>query len=100
MDIEPMLELCGFPPYEKEYRFHPTRKFRFDYAFPDKKLAIEIEGGIWIRGRHTRPIGYAKDCEKYNIAALMGWRVIRVTTGCDLESLLRAVHWAFFGGGE
>lgn len=63
--------------HEKEYRFHKTRRWRFDYAVPSYKLAIEIEGGIWIKGRHTRGAGYSKDCEKYNQAAIHGWTVLR-----------------------
>jgi very-short-patch-repair endonuclease len=64
---------------EKEYIFHPTRKWRFDYAIPEHKIALEVEGGVWTRGRHTRPEGFLGDIEKYNEAALLGWRVFRVT---------------------
>lgn len=61
----------------REHRFHPTRKWRFDFAFPDQKLAVEVEGGIFTGGRHTRGAGYRKDMEKYNAAAILGWRVLR-----------------------
>jgi len=65
-----------------EYRFHPQRKWRFDIAWPSLRLAVEIEGGIHGgRGRHIRPVGFKLDAEKYNEAAIMGWRVIRVTHG-------------------
>ncbi|MCM1168922.1 MAG: endonuclease domain-containing protein [Bacteroides sp.] len=64
---------------EKEYRFHPTRKWRFDYAIPAYKIAVEVEGGVWTQGRHTRPQGFLGDMEKYNTATLMGWRVFRTT---------------------
>lgn len=57
----------------REYRFHPTRKWRFDFAIPELKLAVEIEG----RGRHQTVDGFRKDCEKYNAALLLGWRVLR-----------------------
>ena len=69
------------PPPEREYPFAPPRKFRADFAWPDRRLLVEVEGGTWTRGRHTRPEGYAKDCEKYNTAALCGWRVLRFTGG-------------------
>ncbi len=64
---------------ETEYRFHPERKWRFDYAYPDKKIAIEQEGGVWIGGRHNRASGFLKDLEKYNAAAVLGWRILRYT---------------------
>lgn len=67
----------------KEYKFHPERRWRFDYAIPEHKIAIEVEGGVWTQGRHTRPQGFLGDIEKYNMATLMGWRVFR-TTPTDL----------------
>ena len=72
------LRAAGLPEPEREYKFHPTRKWRFDLAWPYDKLAVEIEGAVWVRGRHTRPSGFIGDCEKYNTATLAGWRVLRV----------------------
>lgn len=63
----------------KEYRFHPTRQWRFDYAIPDLRIAIEIDGGIWINGRHNRASGYLGDMEKFNTAATLGWVVLKFT---------------------
>jgi very-short-patch-repair endonuclease len=63
----------------KEYRFHPTRKWRFDFAWPSVMVAVEIEGGTWSGGRHATGAGMAKDCDKYNSATAMGWRVLRFT---------------------
>lgn len=63
-----------------EYQFTPDRRWRFDFASPDKMLGIEIEGGMWSKGRHTRAMGYTNDCEKYNAATLLGWRVFRFTS--------------------
>lgn len=68
------------PPPVEEFRFHPTRKWRFDFAWPERKIALEIEGGTWVAGRHTRGKGYESDCQKYNEAAILGWLVIRATT--------------------
>lgn len=87
----------GLPPYETEYRFHATRKWRFDYAWPSVKVAVEIEGGIWLKGkgkksRHTTGVGYSKDCEKYNHAAALDWAVIRLTS-LNLE---KSVEWVEF----
>jgi hypothetical protein len=69
----------GIPAPVPEYRFHPTRKWRADYAWPAAKIILEVEGGVWTKGRHTRGAGFLKDCEKYNAAALLGYRVLRVT---------------------
>lgn len=63
----------------KEYKFHTTRRWRFDYAIVDHKIAIEVEGGVWTSGRHTRSKGFLKDMEKYNTATSMGWRLLRTT---------------------
>ena len=71
-------ELPGPKPI-REFVFAPPRKWRFDFAYPEKKIAIEIEGGIWSAGRHTRGKGFESDCEKYNTATLLGWRVYRFT---------------------
>ena len=69
------------PELEREFRFHPTRKWRSDFAHPGSRTLIEIEGGIFMRagGRHTRGGGYAKDAEKYLEAVLLGWTVLRLT---------------------
>lgn len=63
----------------KEFKFHPVRKWRFDYAVPEYKIALEVEGGVWTGGRHISPKGFLGDIEKYNTATLMGWRVFRTT---------------------
>ena len=69
----------GLPSPVKEYRFHPTRKWLFDFAYPDQKIAIEVEGGTWVQGRHSRGSGFQADCEKYNTATLLGWKVLHFT---------------------
>jgi hypothetical protein len=66
--------------FDREYYFHPKRKWRFDFAFLERKIAVEIEGGTWINGRHNRGSSIAKDFEKYNAAASLGWLVYRFTT--------------------
>lgn len=60
----------------REHRFC-ERMWRFDYAIPSLKIAIEVEGGVWTGGRHTRPQGFIGDMEKYNRATAMGWKVLR-----------------------
>lgn len=56
------------------------KDWRFDLAYPDRMLAIEVEGGTWVGGRHVRGEGYREDCIKYNQAELLGWRLLRFTT--------------------
>ena len=68
------------PQPEREYIFAKGRRYRFDFSWIAHKIAIEIEGGTWSGGRHTTGTGFAKDCEKYNLAVLNGWRVLRFTS--------------------
>lgn len=75
-----ILGLHGVPRPEVEHRFHESRRWRFDFAWPDHLIALEVEGGTWNNGRHTRGKAFEGDCEKYNAAAILGWRVFRVTT--------------------
>ena len=72
-----LLKEVGLMP-DQEFRFDSKRKWRFDYAFPDKCLAIEIEGGVYTKGAHGSITGIKRDIEKYSEAAAAGWRVIRV----------------------
>lgn len=80
--------------YKKEYKFHPTRKFRFDFCLVDKKVAIEYNGIMGDKSRHTTISGYSNDMNKINIAVVNGWRVLQytplnyLTIGTDLEKLL------------
>jgi hypothetical protein len=63
----------------REFRFAPPRRWKFDFAWPDRLVACEVEGAIWAGGRHVRGSGFQQDAEKYNEAAIRGWKVIRVT---------------------
>ena len=80
----------------EEYRFHPTRRWRIDFAFPTIRLAIEKEGGVWNFGRHIRPSGFLKDLEKYNKLTEMGWRLLRYQPDkIDYEQIKR-VYDSFY----
>lgn len=68
------------PAPQREWRFHSVRMWRFDFAWPGPKLAVEVEGGVFSGGRHTRGSGFIADAEKYNAAAMAGWRVLRFAT--------------------
>lgn len=74
------LKALKVPKPELEVRFHDTRKWRFDLCWRERLLAVEIDGGTFCGGRHVRPAGYEKDCEKINEAILLGWRVLRFTS--------------------
>jgi very-short-patch-repair endonuclease len=65
------------PPFVCEYRFDDVRKFRFDFAWPDRKFAVELEGGIFSKGAHSRPLGILRDIDKGNLAVMKGWSVLR-----------------------
>lgn len=55
------------------------RRFRGDLVWPEHRLLVEVDGGTWVRGRHTTGTGFENDCVKTNLAVLAGWRVLRVT---------------------
>lgn len=71
----------GLPAAVAEHRFHPARKWRFDFAFVSQKVAVEVQGGIWTRGRHTRGAALKQEWEKLNAAAAMGWRILYCAPG-------------------
>ena len=73
------LRAHGVGGYVREHRFHPTRKWRLDFCWLEIKLAVEVEGGVYVKGRHTRGASFEADAEKYAEAMLMGFRVLRVT---------------------
>lgn len=82
--------------YLRQYKFHPKRRWRADGALPDHKILIEIEGGAWIQGRHNRGKGFLDDMEKYNAAAVLGWRVLRFTPqqagdGSAIATIIEAI---------
>jgi very-short-patch-repair endonuclease len=74
-----VLEAEGLPLPETEYQFAaPHRKWKADFCWPDLKIIVEVEGGVWTGGRHTRGTGYLGDILKYNVASILGYRVLRV----------------------
>jgi very-short-patch-repair endonuclease len=74
------MRAAGLPEPEQEYYFARPRRFRADYAYPERRILIEVEGGTWKGGRHVTGAGYRRDCEKYNLAALGGYMVLRFTS--------------------
>jgi hypothetical protein len=68
---------CGLPAPVFEHRFHPDRKWAFDAAWPNLRIAVEADGGIWINGGHNRGAGIKRAWEKENEAHAMGWRILK-----------------------
>lgn len=81
------------PDYVTEYRFDPVRRWRLDYAWPAYKVAVEVQGGIWVRGKHGRGSGIEKDQEKLNAAQVAGWIVLQCQPG-RLGKLAPVIHAA------
>jgi len=120
--VETRIIQLELPRPLSEYKFHPDRRWRFDFAWPDIKLAIEIEGGTFGRvvychscgarvkrrlksgrlvdiregGRHNTGIGFERDVEKYNAAVVRGWRVVRLTRKMiESEKAVRVIEDAY-----
>jgi hypothetical protein len=77
--LSALCEAHGLPVPQREFCFAPPRRWRFDFCWPDKLVALEQEGGAWTGGRHTRGLGFLRDIEKYNRAVLEGWSLFRCT---------------------
>ena len=86
--MEMILTANGLLGYARDYRFLPRRKFELDFAWPQYKVAIEVQGGQYVRGAHLRPVRYHSDTEKLNEAQLAGWIVLWFTTE-DVQKLVR-----------
>jgi len=84
-ELDFQIRAYGLPAAVLEYRFHPERRWRFDFCWPQQKVALEVEGGIWTNGAHNRGQHFISDCDKYNNATLAGWKVFRVT-GSHIKS--------------
>jgi very-short-patch-repair endonuclease len=98
VSLDAFCKAKGWPIPDAEVRFHPTRKWRFDWAWADQKLALEIDGGVWVRGAHGRGTGIVRDQEKGREAAALGWRIIRcqpkeLFTPGVLDAIHRALQW-------
>ncbi len=85
------MRAARLPEPVREHRIIPGRRFRADFAWPDRLIAVEVDGATWTGGRHSRGSGIERDAEKQTLAALHGWRVIRVT-GAQVKDG-RALAW-------
>jgi hypothetical protein len=95
--IRAICEDAGLPVPVLEYRFAPPRRWRFDAAWIDAKVALEVDGAIWRNGRHTRGSGWVKDTEKLNEAACRGWRLLRLQPKQVKDELAALVRRAVDG---
>lgn len=101
-------EVTRLPLPDQEVQFHPERKWRFDFAWIEQRVAVELQGGTFMPGKsgHTSGRGIQRDCEKGNAATLLGWRVLQFTTQdlrqrpvqcCD--EVVSLLNWKFKGQG-
>ncbi len=79
MTLDQQCKAIGLPQPETEVRFHPTRKWRADFLFRQAMLIVEQDGGLFVRGRHSRGVGAELDMEKHAAALALGFRVMRVS---------------------
>jgi hypothetical protein len=86
-----MISICD--GWVTELKFHPKRKWRFDWANKELMVAIEYEGGVFGVSRHTHSVGFTKDCSKYNSAQLLGWKVLRYTVSNYSEWVTIYAHY-------
>jgi very-short-patch-repair endonuclease len=70
-------KMQGIPEPVLEYQFCPSRRWRFDFAWLSVKVALEVDGGIWVAGGHNRGAQIKKTWEKENTANLEGWHILK-----------------------
>lgn len=103
LELLSQIRLVGLPEPVREYRAIPERRFKWDFAWPDKNLMVEVQGDIWAGRRgeqsgHTSGVGLTRDYRKNNLAVAAGWRILYYTgamirTGeavCGIEEALNA----------
>lgn len=81
-----------------EFKFHPDRRWRMDHAWPEHRVYLEIQGGIFTNGRHSRGAAMIKEWEKVNTASAMGWRILycqpsALMTGAMAETIRTALNY-------
>ena len=84
-------KFCPQIEFEREYKLLESRKFRGDFAHPNSKTVIEVQGGIWIQGRHSRGAGYTKDCERTLALMAEGWKVIYLVESMFTDDIFEII---------
>jgi len=86
--ITSICQSIGIPPPVCEFRHIPGRRFRLDYAWPDHRIGLEVQGGIWTGGKHSRGAGQKIDMDKNNLGILHGWRVFQCPPGHEANTIV------------
>lgn len=89
--LYPLVQLCiahGLPEPRPEYEWHPTRRYRADYALVNERILIEVDGGLWIQGGHSRGAARLHDMEKDREATMLGWRTLRYPPASESQIVL------------
>jgi hypothetical protein len=84
------MRALNLPDPVREHRFHKTRRWRWDFSWPHKKIAVEVQGGVWAKGGHTTGVGITRDLEKKDAAMADGWIIYEC--GADLIKSGKAVQ--------
>ena len=92
--FERLWKLHGGPALTKEVKFHPTRRWRWDFCNSRAMAAIEINGGVFVGGRHSRGMGQVNDAEKLREGTYLGWNCLTFTSRClSSANIRRAIDW-------
>ena len=96
LTFDALCYFAGLPKPTPEYRFAPPRRWRFDWSWPDRRVALEVQGGLFVQGRHSRGAALLKEHEKLNTAAVLGWRILyctpkQIQTGEALDIVQKAL---------
>lgn len=98
--VTALCQADGWPVPVAEVRLIPSRRFRCDFVWSDHRLVLEVQGGVFVAGRHSRGIGQVRDMEKFNLLTLAGYRLLQVTPKQVTDGTLRALLAQVFTGGR
>ena len=80
LELLAQIRMVGLPEPIREYKAIEGRQFRFDFAWPDNNLLVEVQGAIFVKGGHSSGVGIMRDHEKHNLATLAGFRILYVNS--------------------
>jgi hypothetical protein len=84
-------EFSDIDAWEKDYqerylKSKRSKRYRLDFAHLESKVGVEIQGGVYNRGRHVTGSGYERDCKKYNLAYTSEWTIFLLTNSMAKDS--------------